>query len=54
MGQNNSTLGELSNLLPDTINTLNLELRSKAQVLQEINSLTREDFDNYLRELNDL
>jgi len=51
MGQNNSALGEI---LPDSFTSINWELRGKAQILQEINNLTREDFDKYLEELNEL
>lgn len=51
MGQNNSIP---ENLIPDTVETLHYEVRKHAKILSEIGTLTYEDFQNSLSELNGL
>lgn len=51
MGQTGSMV---DGILPDKLGTINTEIRSKSQLLQELSQLTYEDFKKYIDEINDL
>lgn len=53
MGQTNGTPSSES-IIEDTVDTIHYEIRKHAQSLKEINSLTYEEFNNCLSNLNDL
>lgn len=56
MGQSVATPSttESGSIIEDTVDTINYEIRKHAQSLKEINSLTYEEFNSCLNNLNDL
>lgn len=56
MGQSVATPSttESGSIIEDTVDTINYEIRKHAQSLKEINSLTYEEFNSCLSNLNDL
>lgn len=53
MGQTAGTPSSES-VIEDTVDTIQYEIRKHAQSLKEINSLTYEEFNSCLNNLNDL
>ena len=50
MGQNAS----VPTIIPDTVDSLQFEIKKQAQIFSEIGNLTYEDFQNCLADLNSL
>ncbi|XP_031623700.1 RING finger protein 141-like [Contarinia nasturtii] len=54
MGQTAGTPSNSESIIEDTVDTIHYEIRKHAQSLKEINSLTYEEFNKCLSNLNDL
>lgn len=54
MGQTVGTPSNSESIIEDTVDAIHYEIRKHAQSLKEINSLTYEEFNSCLSNLNDL